>query len=84
MLLFLAPDIAFVAFLAGPRAGAAAYDTLHFEGVPLVLATVGVLADEPIAVQLGLIWLAHIGLDRMLGYGLRYLDDPGASHLERV
>jgi hypothetical protein len=84
VLLALAPDVAFVGFLAGPRIGAISYDALHFEAVPLLLGTVGVLAEEPVAIQVALIWLAHIGADRMLGYGLRYPAAAAESHLDRV
>ena len=84
ILLALAPDVAFVGFLAGPRVGAISYDVLHFEGMPVLLGTIGVLTEEPVAIQVALIWLAHIGVDRLLGYGLRYPADPAATHLDRV
>jgi hypothetical protein len=72
----LRPTSPSLAFLGGPRAGIIAYDALHFDGWPLALATVGVLAEEPVAIQVALIWLAHLGLDRMLGYGLRIRGTP--------
>jgi hypothetical protein len=84
VLAFLAPDLAFLAFLIGPRAGAIAYDVAHLEAWPVLLGAVGLLADEPLPVQVALIWLAHLGLDRALGYGLRYPDAPRESHLDRV
>jgi hypothetical protein len=84
VLLALAPDAAFLGFLVSPRIGAISYDALHFEGLPLLLGTIGVLAEEPVAIQVALIWLAHIGLDRMLGYGLRYPEMAQQSHLDRV
>jgi len=84
VLLALAPDIAFLGFLISPRAGAISYDSLHFEGVPLLLGAIGQIVDERIAIQVALVWLAHIGIDRMLGYGLRYPGSPSETHLERV
>jgi hypothetical protein len=51
---------------------------------PIALATVGVLADADTAIQLGLIWLAHLGLDRGLGYGLKYPTAFQDTHLGRV
>ena len=47
-----------------PRAGALAYDLVHFEAWPVLLAAVGVLAATDVAIQVALIWLAHIGFDR--------------------
>jgi hypothetical protein len=61
-----------VGYLGGPRAGALIYNLAHTYAGPIALGLVGVLGDVDIAAQLALIWLAHIGLDRMLGYGLKY------------
>jgi hypothetical protein len=84
LLLALAPDLAMIGYVAGPRAGAAAYDIAHTTALPVALSVVGVLADSDVAVQLGLIWLAHIGADRALGYGLKYPTGFKDTHLQRV
>lgn len=81
--LFLAPDVAFLGYLAGPRVGAAAYNTTHSTLGPLALAAIGVLY-APDAMPLALIWLAHIGFDRALGYGLKYGSAFADTHLGRV
>src|SRR5687767_2118879 len=72
VLLFLVPDLSFLGYLVNKNVGAIAYNAVHTEVVPLAVGVLGVLAGEPVAVQVALIWLAHIGLDRMLGYGLKY------------
>lgn len=85
VLLFLAPDLAIAGYIFGKRAGATAYNLAHLEVWPLVLAAAGVIADERVLVQVGLIWLAHIGIDRALGYGFKYADeDFQSTHLNRV
>jgi hypothetical protein len=84
VVLLLAPDLAMVAYAAGPRAGAVAYDITHLEALPLAVGVVGVLAAETRPVQLALIWLAHIGADRLLGYGLKYPSAFRDTHLQRV
>jgi uncharacterized protein DUF4260 len=84
VVLFLAPDLALLVFLLSPKAGAIAYDLVHIEVWPVLLAALGVLTDERLPIQIALIWLAHIGLDRALGYGLRYPTAPAESHLDRV
>ena len=71
-------------YLAGPRAGAIAYDVVHTYVLPLGLAVAGVLAGSDLAVQLALIWLAHVGADRLLGYGLKYPTGFKDTHLQRV
>jgi hypothetical protein len=83
-LLALAPDLSMAGYLAGPRAGALAYDAAHTLTPPLALGVVGVLGDSDLAVQLALIWLAHIGADRALGYGLKYPTAFKDTHLQRV
>jgi hypothetical protein len=82
--LFLAPDLSFVGLAAGQRAGAVAYDTAHTYVGPILLASLSLIAEWSTGVQLGLIWLAHIGIDRALGYGLRYPDAFRDTHLQRV
>ena len=82
--LFLAPDISFAGYLLGPRAGAFAYNAVHSTVLPIALALYGRLGGMDLLVNLALIWLAHIGFDRMLGYGLKYEAGFGFTHLGRV
>jgi hypothetical protein len=82
--LALAPDLSMVGFLAGPTVGAAAYDAAHTYSLPVALAAVGLVVDAETAVQLGLIWLTHIGIDRAIGYGLKYPTGFKDTHLQRV
>src|SRR4051794_17033338 len=60
-ILFLFPDLSFVMYLAGPKAGAIGYNTLHTTIGPLLLGLAGYAAGIPWAVPTALIWLAHIG-----------------------
>ena len=84
VVLFLAPDVSFAAYALGPRVGAFAYNVLHTELWPVALGTFGVAAGSDVAKQLALIWLAHIGVDRLLGYGLKYPTAFRDTHLQRV
>jgi hypothetical protein len=83
-LLILAPDLAMLAYLIGPRAGAAAYNLVHTYALALPLALTGFWLASPIALGLGLIWIAHIGMDRMFGYGLKYATGFHDTHLGRI
>jgi hypothetical protein len=80
-LLFLAPDISMLFYLAGPRRGAVAYNSVHSYVGPVVLGLAGLLAQGTTATALALIWAAHIGFDRLLGYGLKYPSAFGHTHL---
>jgi hypothetical protein len=84
VLLFLAPDISLIAYAAGPRGGAVAYNAVHTSMWPLALGAVGVVAAETTLIQVALIWLAHIGIDRALGFGLKYPSGFKDTHLGRV
>jgi hypothetical protein len=82
--LFLAPDLSFLGYLFGPRLGALGYDAVHTEIFPIALATAAVIWNGHTATRIALIWLAHIGLDRFLGYGLKYPTAFKDTHLQRV
>src|SRR5215218_4394763 len=69
--LALAPDLAMLGYLGGRRAGAACYDAAHTSVTPVVLGAIGAITGTDVAVQLALIWLTHIGVDRAVGYGLK-------------
>lgn len=84
VVLFLAPDLSFVGLAGGPRVGAVAYDAAHTYVGPILLASVSAIVEWDTGVMLGLIWLAHIGIDRAIGYGLRYPDAFRDTHLQRV
>lgn len=76
-LLLLAPDLAFFAYSAGARTGAKVYNLAHTYALPAILGAAGWFGAMPILVEIALIWTAHIGADRALGYGLKY---PGYDH----
>jgi uncharacterized protein DUF4260 len=82
--LVLAPDISFLGYLAGPRIGAGAYNVVHTLVGPFALATAALLADWDSGIQIAAIWVVHIGVDRMLGYGLKYPSAFKDTHLQRV
>ncbi len=78
LILFFLPDIAFLGYLAGPVTGAIVYNITHTYIAALACLVSGLLMQLPELVAGGVIWSAHIGFDRMLGYGLKY--ETGFSH----
>lgn len=86
VLLLFVPDLAGAGYLAGPRVGAMAYNMLHTTIAPLaLLAWTGLdRSSPPELVAVAPVWLAHIGMDRALGYGLKYPHAFMATHLQRV
>ncbi|HJW41447.1 MAG TPA: DUF4260 domain-containing protein [Rhizomicrobium sp.] len=83
-IVFLAPDLSLAGYVAGPRIGTAAYNTMHSTVLPLALAAAGAAFDVTVALQIALIWLAHVGFDRAIGYGLKYGSGFGFTHLGRI
>jgi hypothetical protein len=83
-ILFLAPDLSFAAYLGGPKVGAIVYNAAHSYLGPVALMTVGLAMAAPLTLSLAMIWLAHIGIDRALGYGLKYQAGFAFTHLGKI
>lgn len=83
-LLLLVPDTSMIGYLVNTRLGSLTYNAAHTYTLPLALGTISLLAGWQPGVQLALIWMAHIGMDRAIGYGLKYptsFQDTHFSHL---
>ena len=77
----LVPDIAMSGYAAGTRLGAHLYNLAHATLVPAVMLGIGYWQADGLLMALALIWLGHIGLDRLLGMGLKYNDRFTHTHL---
>lgn len=84
VLLILAPDLAMLGYLAGPAVGAMIYNALHILVWPVILFFAGLYADNAIAMQVAAIWVAHIAMDRALGYGLKLPTGFTDTHLGKI
>lgn len=84
LLLILAPDLFMLGYLRGPRIGAAFYNLGHTWQLPGILAAVGILGGTSLTLDIALIWLGHIGVDRLLGYGLKLPTAFQDTHLGRI
>jgi len=82
--LFLAPDLSMLGYLFGIRVGARTYNLVHTYLGPLALGFAGYFSPTPLLFALCLIWTAHIGFDRFLGYGLKYETGFKDTHLGKV
>lgn len=84
VLLLLAPDLAMVGYLLNPRVGALVYNLFHNYAIVLVVLGVATYGGPTWLWAVGLIWLAHIGMDRLVGYGFKYGDQFKHTHLDEV
>jgi len=83
-LLLLTPDLAMLGYLANPRIGSLTYDVVHFYALPGAIIAAALLMNNVTLLHVGLIWLAHIGMDRLFGYGLKYPTHFKDTHLQHV
>jgi hypothetical protein len=78
---FLLPDVSFAGYLFGPKIGALTYNAAHSYVGPLLCACAAATTGSQGYELAMLIWTAHIGFDRALGYGLKYVQGFGFTHL---
>ncbi|WP_276258140.1 DUF4260 domain-containing protein [Haloglomus litoreum] len=81
LILALAPDLSMIGYLAGTRIGSLSYNIVHTYTLPLALGSLGFWADIRMALLIALIWAAHIGADRLVGYGLKFESGFKDTHL---
>lgn len=82
--LLLVPDLSMVGFLRDGRLGAITYNAVHNYVLIIGVVVVGVVSGSDAVTGLGLILAAHVGMDRGLGYGLKYPTGFVHTHMQRV
>ena len=83
-LLLLAPDLAMIGYLHNETIGSVCYNVVHTYVLPITLGLVSLLLNVDLGLQLALIWLAHIGMDRFVGYGLKYPNGFKSTHFDKI
>jgi hypothetical protein len=84
IVLFFVPDIFMVGYFFGTRIGAAVYNLGHTYAAPFLFWLAGYLLNFSPLYPISVIWVAHIGFDRLLGYGLKYPTAFKDTHLGKV
>ncbi len=84
IILLLAPDLSALGYLVNTRTGALTYNLIHAYALPAVLFALGYALSQPLLLQIALIWFAHIGMDRAVGYGFKYPTAFKDTHLQHV
>jgi hypothetical protein len=82
--LILAPDLSAIGYAGNGKLGAWCYDLVHTYVGPAILGAVGYLAHDPMVMAIAAIWFSHIGVDRLIGYGLKFAGNPKDTHLSRL
>ena len=82
--LFLSPDISMLGYLINTQVGAFTYNLFHHKAVAGALIIAGFFMHMPVVLFIGLLLYAHSAFDRLMGYGLKYGDSFGHTHLGMV
>ena len=83
-LLLLVPDVTMVGYLRNNQLGAALYNVGHNLILPIICVAYCLYFSNETGLMLTLIWLAHISMDRFLGYGLKYSQSFKETHMQKV
>ena len=82
--LLLLPDVSILGFLAGPRAGTFTYNLVHNWAPGFVALGIGMWFASPVIQLAAAILIAHVGMDRAMGYGLKLPSSFQDTHLGRM
>jgi hypothetical protein len=82
--LLLVPDVSAIGYLRGPRLGAFTYNLFHNWAIGLAVLGLGAWSGNSVAILAGAILVAHVGMDRAAGYGLKLPTSFHETHLGRI
>ncbi|GAA4080855.1 DUF4260 domain-containing protein [Amphibacillus indicireducens] len=82
--LLFVPDLAMLGYFINPKLGSMIYNLFHTYTVAISVLFIGLLLSSSITLSIGIIWLAHIGMDRLFGFGLKYPTAFKDTHFNRV
>jgi len=82
--LLLLPDLSAIGYLGGLRLGSFTYNLFHNWLIGLAVLGVGVAMDSSLMLFAGTILVAHVGMDRLAGYGLKHTTGFKDTHLQRA
>lgn len=84
VILLLAPDLSALGYLKNNKVGSVWYNLFHTYSIPVLMLIISLLAQSHLFLMISLIWIAHIGMDRVFGYGLKYPAKFQDTHLDRI
>ncbi len=84
VLLWLLPDISMVGYFKDKKIGAIMYNAVHNYILAWLIIFLGLWQSDNFIISLGVILASHIGLDRFLGYGLKYASGFKDTHVQKL
>lgn len=84
LLFLLAPDLSMLAYLLNNRVGSLVYNIFHNYVISILIILAGLFFQNDLVLITGIIWTAHIGMDRLFGFGLKYKTAFKDTHLQKL
>ncbi|MBE5102241.1 DUF4260 domain-containing protein [Priestia aryabhattai] len=84
LVLLLSPDISTLGYIINSKVGTIIYNLFHTYFSSITCTLLGILVDTKLPIAIGLIWIIHIGMDRVIGYGLKHKDSMKETHLQML
>lgn len=84
LLLIVIPDIGLIGYIKNPKIGSIVYNLAHTYVAPAIFLLASIGLGKLWGVLFALLWLAHIGIDRTLGIGLKFPDSFNHTHLGKL
>jgi len=79
--LLLIPDLSMIGYLINPKVGAYCYNFVHHKALALLIVGLGFYLSNHCLLLSGIILFAHSSMDRVFGYGLKYITSFNDTHL---
>ncbi|WP_332650211.1 DUF4260 domain-containing protein [Lysinibacillus sp. 54212] len=83
-MLLLVPDVSMVGYVMNTKIGVLLYNIVHHLSLPTILLTICIRFNIDPLIPISLIWIAHILMDRALGFGLKYTNNFKETHLQKI
>ena len=84
LLFLLVPDISMVGYAVNKDIGSKVYNLGHTYVLPIIVTLLYLVTNEETILQISLIWLAHISMDRTMGFGLKYSSDTDKTIIQKI
>ncbi len=84
LILLFVPDIAIVFYKINSKIGGIAYNIIHTYAIPVIIIIINSIFLKNMIIQpICIIWMSHISMDRVIGYGLKY-DSFKETHIQKL
>ena len=85
ILLLLVPDLGMLGYVVNSTIGAWLYNFVHSYALAIIIMVAGYALGMDSIISIGLILMAHIGMDQVFGYGYKYPDaEFSETHYKRI